>query len=686
MRVEGRVTEEGLPVDGATVELFVPGRVLGARTARDGRFAFDGVPRPALPLAGHLVTATKGKLVATGRATWDEKRESSPKLELGLVPGVPVEGRVTGPKGAPLADVEIRGFVDPPFEQLARVAGRTLSGPDGRYRLHLAAGRAILHARGEGVVPQQEALELPADGATLEFKLEADAPIGGIVVDEAGKPLAGAKVTARRQGQLLDDRMALSGPDGRFRLGGLSPGEVELVATHAEMKPGHVTVTAPSSGARLALARGGEARGVVKHGDGRPIEARLRTLRHGLPPDVRADVSHETRSGPDGRFRLSGLDDGRWVIEASPIDPAAGAPVHAVVTLEQGRAPEVEILFPRTGAIDGVVVDEHGQPLARVHVRASPADAPGQPPGPAGRVPIEATTDARGRFVLLGVEGGAYRVSAERIGFVSPGGKRDRFGEEGPLATAGASDFRVSLRRTGVVTGRVLGPDGKVPAGFVLSGMDVEVDEAAGRFWAALEGKGPFTLRLRAPGLAGRVWRYEKAPAADVELGEVRLAAAKALAGKVLDPGGAPRPGVMVEAHLGDWRDQALSDGSGGFSFEAPEGTAELSAEEQDGLAAVLVPTGREPVELRLAAPASVGGLVIDGAGKPFTGATVEARGARTLTVGAARGYFSFPRLAPGRWVLRVLRGGSKEAERDFEPVAVDLRAGAREMIELRAR
>jgi protocatechuate 3,4-dioxygenase beta subunit len=687
LRLEGRVTHEGRPVEGATVEVYESGVVHTALSARDGRFAFEGLPvLVRMPATGYVVTAAKGMRVATANTGWDMSGPLVARVELELVPGVALEGRVTGPKGTGIAGVELRGYAEPPVLTLAKAVGRTRTDASGHYQLFLVAGRAEVLALGDGIVPVRAIVDIPAGGRSFDLAVEPDAPIGGRVVDPEGKPVPGATISPRLKGQLLDDRTATSGSDGRFRITGLSPGDYELTGSHRELRSGKASARAPSTGARLVLARGGEVQGLAVDGAGQPLEVQVRTVQRGLPPNDRSDYGHDTRSGRDGRFRLSGLEDGRWVLEGIRPGRTAEYPqqnLRAVVLVEGGRAPEVELRFPATGTLEGQVVDERGQGLRDVSVAGHPLEADGSR---SERPVLGGKSDAGGHFVLQGAVGGPYRVTADRMGYVSASGRRDVFGEEGPSAAVGAKDLRLALRRAPLVTGRLVGHDGKLPEGWEFVGMSVEVDRTTGRFRATVEGTGPIALRIRATGLAGRIFRFDKPPAADVDVGEVWLVTSLPLTGRVLGPDGAPRPGTLVSVAVGEWRDQRTADASGTFAFEVPEGTAELSVDDGDLSGSATATVGKGAVDIHLQRPANLSGLVLDGAGKPLLGAEVEARGGAARRAKAERGYFSFVRLTPGQWTLRVFRKGAREPDPDFEPISVELRAGAREMLELRAR
>jgi hypothetical protein len=97
--------------------------------------------------------------------------------------------------------------------------------------------------------------------------------------------------------------------------------------------------------------------------------------------------------------------------------------------------------------ITGRVITDDGQPAARIAVSAS---SPGVNP-----VRRSATTDDDGRFRLTDLPEAAYRIGAGIRGYVT-----DTMAGDNPFHLPGES-VSITLRKGGVITGKVLAPDGE---------------------------------------------------------------------------------------------------------------------------------------------------------------------------------------------------------------------------------
>jgi hypothetical protein len=116
---------------------------------------------------------------------------------------------------------------------------------------------------------------------------------------------------------------------------------------------------------------------------------------------------------------------------------------------------------PAKASMEGQVVNAvTGEPLRKATVVARSIDSR------RAQTPYGAQTDGGGNFVLRGLDAGAYRLSAERTGFV-----RTDFGRSGAgrSASSGAivvedgqkvTDLVIKMSPQAVITGRVLDPDG----------------------------------------------------------------------------------------------------------------------------------------------------------------------------------------------------------------------------------
>ena len=172
--------------------------------------------------AGPAGSVVARRLAAAGARVALVGMESRPGGE-----GLSARGRALRPNGAPAALAQI-GFRATDRQRRGNTCA-CLADADGRFELRcIPKGRWFLAAS-----TPEEALtllpcEIPAAGATAEFeiRLEKGRYIDGVLVDEAGKPLAGAEISidmtkdnAGDADRTVEWRAAVSDAKGRFRYG-----------------------------------------------------------------------------------------------------------------------------------------------------------------------------------------------------------------------------------------------------------------------------------------------------------------------------------------------------------------------------------------------------------------------------------------------------------------------------------
>jgi hypothetical protein len=184
----------------------VSGEAPPALTDAQGRFEIRGLARAPYEV---IAEARAGKL--RGRAA-----DITPDATLTIrTAGVTtLSGTVTGPRGpAALFTIELEGptraqrtFTNGAFE-LGRV-------DPGSYALHVRSSDGAGDAKVEVLAGQP---------ATVDVTLVANAVVVGVIVDGAGRPLAGVPLTVVEQtgGTVkiaIEGSPSTSGPDGRFRI------------------------------------------------------------------------------------------------------------------------------------------------------------------------------------------------------------------------------------------------------------------------------------------------------------------------------------------------------------------------------------------------------------------------------------------------------------------------------------
>ena len=632
------------------------------RTGPGGRFALAGLGagHVRLEIAGPAVIASEVRFVAVPRRG----------LEVVAAREVSIAGRVSG-------DGAIAGITVTAVGESTRATASTGAGgefaitglPEGVYRVFAAAGERgspALRVERRGAGPF-EAIELAMAPAAI---------ISGRLIDaETGAPLAGQVVLTHDGDE--PPRQGESTAAGQFAIEGVPPGRWYAEAA----APGYVGADSLAFSAdrsrelTLRLSRGGSLAGVVLDPDGIPVSGALVEADGGaaraaaprplprfvaggnfiprgelgvmtgpipFPPAQPIEASRiaepiaSSRAAPidrsgsqrmtddRGRFRIVGLEPGRYQLLASHPDFAGGASAPVVIALGASRE-GIEVLMTRGVRIRGVVRDERGDPIVAARVTASSA----------GPMPAAAHTDPAGRFVLPPLTGkttltaSASGYAAATLEIAEPDGEEVAFQLE---------------RADGSIAGRVADP-----AGFPLRGARVSVRGQAaaavtddgGRFELGNLARGRFEIIVRHPDYpehrveleTGRGHELEVPLGGGIEGLVVDTASRRPMAATVMIRGaGKPRaPAVTIQSSDGRFERAPLAAGRYTVRAAAP-GYAAAST-------TVEVRAGSRPkqvtvhdVLLELERGASIAGTVRDENGDRVAGATVRAGGVEGTT------------------------------------------------------
>ncbi|HWZ86059.1 MAG TPA: carboxypeptidase-like regulatory domain-containing protein, partial [Thermoanaerobaculia bacterium] len=303
---------------------------VAVRTAASGRYRLAGVAAGTRD-----VEATLGVDQATQRGGLVVRSGAEVAVDLRLAPAASIAGTVTDAASRkPVAGARVSVFehgASPGAVAMRRAtadtSGRFRAGPllPGRYAVR-AEHRGYLATALSGIDARSGA------AASAAIALTPAASVAGRVVDEKGKPVAGATVRVGRAGTGLRGwrgagaagaaRETAAGPDGTFRLEPLARANGEtLEAT----KPGFV----PAERA-LSLATGQAMAGVVL------------TLRSGLSARGRVtDDQGAALAGAEIRVTQANERGGRRPFRAGPAEGApdatsAGDGTFVVTGLEEG--------------------------------------------------------------------------------------------------------------------------------------------------------------------------------------------------------------------------------------------------------------------------------------------------------------------------------------------------------------
>jgi large repetitive protein len=291
----------------------------------------------------------------------------------------------------------------------------------------LAPGRYRLTASADGLASSTPVDAVVRAGSTAFntiIRVAKTAHVTGRVV-MAGEPIAGARVSASRNGEQVG-AASYSQRDGSFTLTGLPTGPTALAAWPFD-------VTSPSS---LNVDGAGVDNVVVEVAKRASIRGKV--TRQGTPvPGAEVLVPRvlAVKADVDGNYVLDGLTPGQ--VQMSAGDSTIKAFTTKTVSLKAAEDKTVDIELDLAGEARGVVVDEHGNPVPGAYVKMSSDD---------GNDFGESTTDAAGAFDCFNLSGGSYAIRV----FPSPMAAR-------PFAPAAGERFPpIEVSRDGATTGITL--------------------------------------------------------------------------------------------------------------------------------------------------------------------------------------------------------------------------------------
>lgn len=431
--IHGSVTEAGgKPVAGVEVSAIAADeqgdpdlrRDAKTRTAADGSFHLSGL----IPGRTYRLGVQRAGLAPAVRLA--DAGAAAP-VHIVLSPGARISGRVLDDEGHPVAGVRVvlsptaEGDLDAWHAYLRRDlrSSQIATDAEGRFQVsEVSAGRFNLRMDREGFLPASRSVEIPdppRDMDLEEVTLEAEVVLEGLVTDEHGKPLAGARVysslpdpasvSPERWQQLLESgRSSQTGTDGRFLLGNLIRGHSYSLSAELDgYLPAKVSgIEAPTrEPLRIELKPAPTLVGRVVGPDGRPVAmASVNARREGapvhMPPIASADADE------NGRFRLSFPAPGPVTLAAV----AHGYRTKVISGIEVpagGEAGPVEVSLEPGAVLEGRVLDERGRPVpgAQVSVHST-----GSLSG--STMMSDESTAADGRYRLEGLDFGPHVVSA----------------------------------------------------------------------------------------------------------------------------------------------------------------------------------------------------------------------------------------------------------------------------------
>lgn len=707
--LEGRVLDAATrkPVPRARVTAGTESESRMTWTAADGSWRFRGF-RPGEA----TVRVDERRFVAWTRSGVRLAKGETVRLDVPLAYGAAISGRVVDEDGLPVAGAKLS--VSPRGETAFSIAVRRLAGDpgagivsraDGSFsaeRLSPGASQRITTSHPDFERGVQGGVTLVPGGARtgVIVTLRRGVVVTGAVKDLEGRPVAGAEVGVAESrvvrsssgtrhsmsfGPFPDLAPARSGPDGRFELRGVPPGDWAVKVKASGFATTVVDPLKLSRGARpepleVVLPPGASVSGIVRRKTGEGAEGYLVLAREPGQPPMGIDPE-SMATGPDGVFVLEGLKRDT-VYDLQLFGGATFGPGPT----KRGVVPpasDLEWVVEGLGRIEGIAVDaKTGEPIPSFEVSCEPEQAGfggmrerrGMGSLVGGGVGLPVAVEASdGRFVLEEIPAGTWQVVATAKGF-QPG----RAG--GVVVEEGTTTEGVDVRVPRGVRLEVLVLDARTRKGVPEASVSIDTETGAPAFGdGALGGSALHTDvdgKVEGEGLApGKVTvtvhhpDYTGATESTLvsEAGgrvEVALSRGGALAGVVLSETRQRVPGaeVSLEGAGTEGRrfgaGETVADGSGRFRFEhlAPGRytlRARAAGQATEPVEAVLLgEEGNEDVTLVLS-----GGAILRGA---VTGLPAELRADVTVNASGPNDYWASARTGPdGRFELSGAPAGT---------------------------
>lgn len=430
------------------------------------------------------------------------------------------------------------------------------------------------------------------------FGDEIGGMVGGLVIDDQGKPIAGATVAVSQRfsaginmrGYEDDDRFtANTDSSGRYRLRELAAGIDMNMWVFAD---GYAPVQAPPFQALpsetqdlppVVLKSGYSLTGTVKDAGGNPLQANVvmsmqprDAFRAGAPDKQAEDDRALGREvavlcDDNGNFAFSNLAEGIWILKAD-YEGFARAEVRPLM-LMQGQAVEPQFLtLGDEHIISGVVLNDDRMPVADALISVART----QP-----RPVMSDFTRSRedGTFDVRGLQEGIYGLSVQAEGYTN--------GRSGRLE-ADTQGLEIILQQKANVSGRISGPGGAL-ANFSLevfrtrrgnptygmTGTNFEFSATDGTYVLENLDPGSYILLARSPGMAPTWSSSFMLQREDVSGIDVMMQSGASIEGRVVDADGKPLANTVVSLHGNDY-DPEQVDSLFGAAINDPNNVPKL--------------------------------------------------------------------------------------------------------------
>ncbi|MHC4941455.1 MAG: carboxypeptidase regulatory-like domain-containing protein [Planctomycetota bacterium] len=397
------------------------------------------------------------------------------QLDVILQPPAFIEGIVVDAAGIPAAEVKVNLFkAQSLFDKRERKAEEeAVTDATGEFRFQdLAAGEYFVRLDEPGFIRSRSReidIETGRKHSRLLMTLERGSCISGVVMNEEGIPIPGARVQASlaedpsRWAEVLADQLnpieAQTDLVGRFTLFGLEQSPYEITATAGQYAPAEGTCQAGMQECTLTLVRTGGIQGVVRaKSDGRPVPQYLLLLEPNSgrssswfdPLAMRHRKPYRIQE-PSGRFVVEDIAPG--IYDLSILARGLGRLSMERIEIEPGSmVQDLEVLLEGTASVVGRIFDaETLEPIEGASIARS-SGMEGLIQGTLGEDMIY--SDVQGCFRLDGLSTVAPRMIVSHSRYLDTS-LEDLVLKEGEVFEG----LEILMHRGGVIKGRVMTSD-----------------------------------------------------------------------------------------------------------------------------------------------------------------------------------------------------------------------------------
>ena len=563
-------------------------------TGEDGGFTLRDLPAGRFFLSARA--AGYPELMVPGIEITDELEQPMDLGTMVLVPGVRLAGRVTDAGGQPVtaAELSLRDADGEPIV-VQRASSpwfaSTTSRVDGSFELDglPRERRLVLLAVSDGYLPGEFPIITGVEDQAFDIELRRGARVSGVVIDDRGRRVAGARVDFQAGPELRRMTTAASrtleaDAEGRFEASGLRLGDYTVVAMTGAARSDPIDRRVSADGIAdltLELRRRAALAVSVSGPDGESVP-RVWVWLSGTPHGGSALIHRSASTDLAGRALLQPLDPGSYRLSARhqelgsaersiEVEAAFAHPQQTELRFErraESRVAEIEV--------SGRVVDDAGLPIAEAEILLS---------GPGHAASTESASD--GRFTLS-ASPGEYRLHCQHQDYAAA--------ERRPITVSDHDvvGLEIELDTGATVYGRISGLEAEDLARLVIKARGPFDPGDDSQVFGQRYGTVDFAGELRVDGLGVGEWliRAEllnptRAAVERVTLErgqrqarvDLRFEPGYRLTGSVLEPGGPVAGGTVSVACVGEFRGETFTDDSGRFGVEhVPAGRCTVNA------------------------------------------------------------------------------------------------------------